>query len=80
MTNAEVREALATGRKIRPRYSPRYVFIAHAEHVINGLWRVELNGGGNQWLQAAANIVGDSLPRPAQDATKRFVRALTPRK
>lgn len=79
MTNQEIREALVTGRKMRPVYSPQSVFITHAEHVVNGLWRIELNGGGNQWLNAASNIVGDPLPRPPQDATRRFVRALSPR-
>lgn len=65
---------------MRPLYAPQSVFITHAEHVINGLWRIELNGGGNQWLNAASNIVADPLPKPPQDAMRRFVKALSPRK
>lgn len=78
MTNSEIRQALADGRKMRPVYSPKTVSIVRADHVEDNLWYIELNNGGHG-LNAAANIVGDPLPRPPQDATRRFVRALTPR-
>lgn len=78
MTNNEIREALANGRKMRPVYSPKNVSIVRADYIEGNLWYIELDNGGHG-LNAAANIVGDPLPRPPQDATKRFVRALSPR-
>lgn len=78
MTNSEIREALASGRKMRPVYSPKTVFIMRADHIEGNLWYIELNNGGHG-MNAAANIAGDPLPRPPQNATKRFTRALTPR-
>lgn len=77
MNNSEIRQALASGRKMRPVYSPKTVSIVRANYIEGNLWYIELNNGGHG-LSAAANIVGDLLPRPSQDATKRFVRALTP--
>lgn len=79
MTNSEIRAALASGRKLRPIYSPQTVFITSATHAQGNLWYIELSSGG-YGLSAAANITGDPLPRPPQDATRRFVRALTPRR
>lgn len=78
MTNPEIRAALASGRKMRPVYSPKTVTIVRADHVEGNLWYIELNNGGHG-LNAAANITGDPLPCPPRDATRRFVRALTPR-
>jgi hypothetical protein len=77
MTNNEIRQALASGRKLRPVYSPKTVFIISATHAEGNLWYIELNNSG-KGLNAAANIVGDPLPRPPQDAMKRFIKALTP--
>jgi hypothetical protein len=78
MTNTEIRQALATGRRIRPVFSLKTVSIIRADHVEGNLWYIELDNGGHG-LNAAANIVGDPLPRPPQDAMRRFIKALTPR-
>lgn len=69
MTNTEIRQALASGRKLRPVYSPRTVSIVKADPVEGNLWYVELNNGGHG-LNAASNIVGDPLSRPPHDAMK----------
>jgi len=78
VTNTEIKQALASGRRIRPVFSPKTVSIIKADHVEGNLWYIELDNGGHG-LNAAGNITGDPLPRPPQDAMKRFIRALTPR-